>query len=268
MSNDIELLVNAITALKPVSNWVKDYLNPIMFSFLSAVFGATLATWGVRYSGKKKELYEIEKKKIDAANFWILQASECFDNLITIKRNYSDRDLRKSIDTINIPSILLDFPRVNVDMTNLIFLAREEKLVKKSKIERKTNGFGEIHIIRSMMTNYNIVLDRWEKRNQIVQPLVENIVRNNSSTGGPTQVSIEQIEKSVDAVNLRQSIHLSETVVEETDELLTEFHKFLTEFPKIAEIKICKKVQKKYGPVLKVIQKKEAEELVSKKSIT
>ena len=241
MHPETELLVNAIESLKQDPSYIKDYIFPIASALFTSLLGAGIAYFTLRY----QEGIQIEKNKMDTVNKWTLLADEARSILIVIKSNYhgklSDSPIQRALA---IPTVLFTATPINEEYSHLSFLV--PKLIKGTVEDPK---WSQIPIIRTMIHNYNYLLELWVKRNEVERPIKEKLVQKYSQNAY-ADVNPEQIIKCVGAADWAILVDLTEHVTKLTDDLLVEFDAFLRDFPKYAKTLIKTKRLKRYGSVL------------------
>lgn len=248
MPTETELLIEAIKSLRQEPSILRDYIYPISLSFFSAMFGGIVGY--VVFHWQANDLKE--REKINAANHWMLVATECFDNLVAIKNNYMENLTPNPIQRITIPYIIGNTPRVSVDVTNLAFLAMRKKTdTNKKSFEQQRLSFDNLIRIRGIFQNYNSLLDMWDQRNELARPIHQKLVSDYSIQGGFADITLDMAVQSIGAVQLAQFSDLTEKVIIQTDRLLRELNQFMFEFPDIVKEKISKKALARYYPVLK-----------------
>ncbi len=257
---DMQLLVKAIESIKPEDNLIRDYLYPIILAFVSAVMGSLLGYYVIL----KRAQDEAEKVKIDATNKLLLEAVDCFHDLVAIKDNYlgklSDKPAQR---LVCVPPILMHHRPSNPEFSGMYYLAKNaSKLFKNRTLQETQDSFANIPRIKLLFENYNTALEMWKTRNELVLPVFEAIVTGNSTTG-VANVSFGDMVRSTSHAKIAQLIDLNEKVLSLTDELLADFMRLMVELPKISEKLISKKVMEKYGEVFKLEFSPETQAMVS-----
>ncbi len=239
MYNETEQIITAIQSLKQESSLFKDYIFPIVSAFFASVLGAAAAYFSLKYHHD----IETEKDKLDIANKWLLLAEEARSNLIAIKQNYHGTLKNHPVQRVlAIPTILFIAAPMTEDYSKLSFL------VPKIPSDKPTK-WSQIPRIRTMIHNYNYLLELWHKRNDIERPIKEDIIQK-LSTKTYDAIDPDQAIKYADKTNLILLIDLTEHVIRLTDDLLVEFNDFLSNFPVYAETLINTKQLEHYGSVL------------------
>jgi len=181
-----------------------------------------------------QEKYKAKQEHVKAANEWTLRAHDCFQNLERIKNYYVDTLTDEPLDRLAIPFIPVNYPPVEVNITNLAFITPK-------KIEDSEDlSFDHIGTISHLMKNYNDVLNQWTQRNSMVEPLREKIVTDHHSGGNQALVQYHQILDSIGEIKLTTLINLTESVIENTDMVLQELTNFLAQFPEIVKFSLKK----------------------------
>lgn len=247
--DDLQLLIQAIEKLKHEDSLIKDYIYPIVLAFVSAVMGGFVGYLGIL----KRSYEEDEKAKINATNKLLLEATDCFHNLLAIKLNYQDKLTDKPLQRLFcVPPILMYHRPFIPEFAGLFFIAKENSRIAKNLTPQELqDSFANIPRIKLIFENYNTALEMWRTRNELAPPIFGEIVADNSTTG-VANVRFEDAVKSVGHAKIAQLIDLNEKVLSITDELLADFMKLLKELPKIAKPLLSKKVMKKYGDVFQI----------------
>lgn len=244
MNPEIEPLVKAIESLQQETSLFKDYMFPIASAFFTSLLGAGVAYLTLKYN----ENIQIEKNKMDATNKWTFLAEEARANLLAIKRNYHGSLTTSPAQRMSaIPSILFHASPILERYEQLSFIIPKAKSNLKDQ-----HKWSQILRIRSMVNNYNYILELWEQRNKVERPIKEKIMKKYSNvTNGFVNIGYNELIECIGPVDLSVVIDITERVVNLTDDLLIELDGFLLEFPKYAETLINTKKLKKYGSILK-----------------
>lgn len=174
IASEVEQLIDAVNLLGSAIKSLKqepsghEYIYPITLSFFSALFGVLLGYLIVWLQEENKRI----KKAIDDANFWIFAASDCFSNLSSIKHKYIDSLTDEPLQRCLIKVIPFHFPDLDVNVTNLAFIAPKTHPPNTPVGEL---GFDSITPINAMFRNYNILLAQWRHRNELVRPLLKKL---------------------------------------------------------------------------------------------
>jgi len=233
LSNDIELIVKAIESLQ--TNVIKDYILPVSTVLMSGALGVGSAFYAV----DKQEKNKIEIEKIKVINNTLLTAMDVRMNLISIKENYVDRITNHPIDRmLSVPPIMISDSKVQIELASLTFIVPKNN-------QAVLNKWDNIGYISTIFSNYNSLLDIWDKRNNIIIDLMPKIK--------------EHFGKPMDTATLRRLIgdgaisqlsDLTEHALNHTDDLLIEVSAFLLGFSAIAKTKVNKKIATKFGQVI------------------
>ena len=241
MNPDTELIVNAIKSLKQDPSYFKDYIFPIASAFFTSLLGAGIAYFTLRH----QEGIQIEKDKMNTVNKWTLLADEARSVLVTIKSNYhgnlTDSPIQRALA---IPSVLFTAKPINEEYSNLSFIIPK---ALENKLEH--TKWSQISIIRTMICNYNYLLELWVKRNEVERPIREKLIQKYSQKAY-ADVSLNEILDCVSAADLAVLVDLTEHVVILTDDLLVEFDTFLHDFPNYTKTLIKTDKLKRYGSIL------------------
>jgi hypothetical protein len=242
MHQETELLVNAIESLQHDSSLFKDYLFPIASALFTSLLGAGIAYFTLRY----QESIQIEKEKMNTTNKWTLLAEEARSTLISIKGNYNEKLSDNPFQRISaIPSILFHATPIIEKYEELSFI-----IPKSGSKLSDAEKWSQIFRIRTMISNYNYVLELWNQRNEIERPIKLKIMKQ---AKGQAFVNMNQIEliDLIGASEISVLIDLTERVVKLTDDLIIETDDFLEKFPAYAKTLVNTDRLKKYGSVLK-----------------
>lgn len=241
MEEQLNLLIKAVESLKQEPNLFKEYIFPIVSAFLSAIFGALIA-----YSTlKRQESLKLEKDKIDTANQWTLDIQKARSCLISIKQNYyrdlSDVPTQRLGET---PTIFLKAEPIPENYHSLGFIVPRSK--KKSSDNQK---WAQISRIDTLVSNYNLLLNMWSKRNEIN----EHFKRSLMATYGNRAFHLLTLDDAVTAfghAGMVVLLDLNERCIKLTDDLIIEANDFLENFPSVAKKKINLKKVKGYSQLL------------------
>jgi len=248
MNEDLQLLINAIVSLKPEESLIKDYLYPIALAFVSALMGGFIGYLGIL----SREKTEIEKAKIGATSNLLLEATDCFHNLLAMKDNYQGKLTDDPVQRlICVPPILMEHSPAKPKLTGMLFIARgASKAISDGLVNEDKQTFLNISRIKLLFENYNSLFEMWKKRNELAMPLFEEIVYGTSGTATST-VSFDTVVGLVGHGRVAQLIDLNERILSTTDDLLEGFVKLMDELPEVSEIFIPEKVLKKHGRVIR-----------------
>jgi len=241
MSEEIGAIVQAIEGLNPESNPFKDYVFPVITAFLSSLLGAFVAYFTIRHQDNVLSV----KEKIGAMNDCSLSVENAMTSLVAIKNNYKDGLSNNPIQrALFIKSLVNDISRIEVNISTLSFI-----VPSKNDVSGQGEKWRSLPRIRSLVGNYNSLIDLWDKRKELERPIKERLVKAYGSNGY-AEMNVSQILSGVDSSDFVMLIDLTERAVKYTDELLIESGDFLDKFPKIGEKLISRNNRKKYGPLL------------------
>lgn len=241
MNEEIKALVEAIASLKQEPSYFKDYIFPLATGLFSSLLGAGVAYFTIKH----QDYSELQKSRVQAINDWLLSAEGALQSLISIKQNYHGKlDSNPFQRAMEIRSLIGNTRIIDKDITNLAFIVPR-------KVEPDTHNikWRQIPRIRSMVQNYNLIVDTWNKRAEVDRPIKEKLLQDYSQLAY-AHVNREQIFNSVGAANLTLLIGITEKAIKLTDDLILEYHDFLQHFPEMAKTLITKKYSDKYGPIL------------------
>lgn len=241
MSDEIKLLTKAVEALNQEPDYFKDYVFPIASALFTSLLGAGIAYFTLRH----QEAIQIEKEKMDTANKWLLRVEEARDSLIAIKANYQEALTEIPFERLlAIPSIFSNFKTIDEQYQSLSFVVPNEEEIKGG-----VPKWSQIGRIRAMVSNYNHLMELWQKRHELNQEFKGKLL---VTTNGASVASISlshAIAASSEA-ELVTLLDLNERAIKLTDDLILEFDSFLNDFPDYAKTKIKVKQLKRYGSVL------------------
>lgn len=241
MHQETELIVRAIESLRQEPSYFKDYIFPIASAFFTSLLGGVIAYFTLRH----QENIQIEKEKMNSANKWILLAEEARSKLLAIKENYHGKLTDNPMQRVAvIPSILLQAEPIRESIQDLSFI-----VPTADKNLSECPKWGHILRIRIMIDNYNYLLKLWDQRNEIIQPIKEQLLSHYPERAY-VNLPKEDVKISIGASQLSNLIDMTERIVKLMDDVLIELDDFLSEFPKYAKGKINLKQLKKYGSVL------------------
>lgn len=241
MHQQTELLVAAIESLRQEPNYFKDYIFPIASAFFTSLLGAGIAYFTL----KNQEGIQIEKEKMNAANKWTLQMEEARATLIAIKGTYNENLTENPYQRVSaVQSILFHAKPIDAKLEELSFI-----IPKSNPDVTEYPKWSQITRIRSMVNNYNYLLQLWNQRNEIERPLREYVIEQHSKLGY-ADIQPEDLLASIGASNAVVLIDITERVIKLTDDLLLEIDDFLSGFPVYAKTRIKTKKLKSYGSVV------------------
>lgn len=250
MSHDAEIIANAIAALKPTPDYLKDYIFPISMAFFSALLGGLSAL----HINRRQELKNVTKENFIAANQLYTLAQGCLSVLISIKDSY-----QQDIKTDEPLARAAAFPTVYVKLDDITFNTQTLYFIRPAptanmnfpwklkhkylKIVIKQPSHEELRIswrntvrINNMFYNYNHVMGLIRARN----PVNED-VKHKVSQGRPgllKGVSLAEVQKALGEHICGHYVEITEAIITTIDYVISELHLFLVEFPAIAESNI------------------------------
>ena len=237
MSEEAELIAKAIESLRADSNWFKDYLFPIVGSFLSAILGAFAAYFTLQFQEKNKA----EKEKLQICNDWTLSVEGLFQSLIALKGNYYENITGDPFQrALHVRSIIGENPPITRNVSELSFLVPTKD--DPSSLDVKWRSLSRIN---GVISNYNLILKIWDKRNSIERPLREKLI---TAFGDKAYADLkhQQILDTLSERDLVSLIDLTEKAIHLTDDIILELNDFLCNFPNVAKSLIKIKKVKKY----------------------
>lgn len=242
MNEDIQAIVQAIESLKNDGGLFKNYLFPVLSSFFSAILGAVVAYFTLRF----QENIQIERTKLDICNKWTIEVEGLFQSLIAFKANYASKIGSNPIErAVKVKTILNHSEPLQLNFAELSFVTP-----KKNSSEGHNQKWRQVPRVRGLIENYNTILRLWEQRNFIERPLRERLI---SAAGSKpyADFAFEEIISVIGERNLASLIDLTEKAIHLTDDIIIESNDFLNEFPGVAKAVVDTKRVKRYGTVLK-----------------
>lgn len=244
MSDEIQLLVEAIKSTKPDENVFKDYIFPISTAFFSSLLGGAVAYLTLKH----QDAVLFEKEKLNTINKFMIIGTEAIQSsLCSIKGNYFEKlnedPYQRMLKT---PPIIGEYARITEPLDGLYFIS--------PKIQNGKPNFSkwsQIGLIHALFKNYNLVIEIWKKRNELDARVRAKLLTTYSNEAF-TSVTKDMIRASVSAADLVQLIDFTEQAVKLTDDLILETNDFLENFPIFAESKIKMHKIRNYGTILKI----------------
>ncbi len=241
MSEETKLLVEAIESLRQDQNHFKDYIFPLVAGFFSSILGAGVAYLTIRHQDNS----QIQKERVQTINDWVLTAESAIQSLISIKQNYHCKLISNPFQrTMEVRSLIGGTSKINKDFTCLSFL-----VPKKDEPDTQNVKWRQLPRIRAMIQNYNLIVDMWNKREEIERPIKEKIMHDNAGLAF-AHVTREQIFSSVGVSNFTVLMDITERAIIFTDDLIIELNDFLVNFPIVGKSLIDKKYRDRYGSIL------------------
>lgn len=241
MEEQLNLLIKAVENLKQEPNLFKEYIFPIVSAFLSAIFGALIAYLTL----KRQESLKLEKDKIDTANQWTLDIQKARSCLISIKQNYY-RDLG-DVPTQRLgatPTIFLKTEPIPENYHSLGFIVPSAN--KKNSDKQK---WAQISRIDTLVSNYNLLLNMWSKRNEINEQFKRSLMATYGNRAFHS-LSLDDAVRAFGHAGMVALLDLNERCIKLTDDLIIEANDFLENFPAVAKKKINLKRVEGYSQLL------------------
>lgn len=241
MSEEILTLVKAIESLQTKSDIFKDYAFPLLMAFFSTLLGAFVAFFTIRHQDKIGSV----KDNISSMNECTLALENAMASLVAVKSNYANElDSHPVQRTLKIKSIVDDLPRIDFKLSSLSYI-----VPRKDDISSQNEKWRNLPEVRSLIGNYNSLVDIWGKRRELERPIKKKLVKAYGSNAYAT-ISIAEIYSCVDSSEFAILVDLTERAVKYTDDLLIAIDDFLENFPKIGEELISRRHRKLYGPLI------------------
>lgn len=241
MNEETKALVEAISGLKQAPSYFKDYIFPLATGLFSSLLGAGVAYFTIRH----QEHSLLQKHRVQAVNDWVLSAEGAMQSLISIKQNYHGKlDSNPFQRAMEVRSLIANTRKLDKDITDLAFIVPRREQPDTHHIKWR-----QIPRIRSMVQNYNLIVDTWNKRAELDRPIKEKLMKDYGELAY-AHVNKEQIFNSVGAANFILLIDFTERAIKLTDDLIIEFTDFLKHFPEITKTLISEKYRNRYGPIL------------------
>jgi len=241
MEQEITALVKAIESLQVESNPFKDYMFPLASGLFSSMLGAGVAYLTLRYQDNS----QIQKERINTINDWMLLAEGAMQSLVAIKYNYHGKLTNNPFQrTMEIRSLISSTKNIDKDLATLSFI-----IPKREDIESQKVKWRQLPRVRSMIENYNFIIELWRKRGELDRPIKEKIISDYSGLAF-AQITREQIIASVGASNFTVLMDLTERAIKFTDDLIVELNDFMVNFPDVGKSLIDKKYCNRYGSII------------------
>lgn len=219
------------------SDPLKDYLFPSAISFSSALLGA----WAAFHAVNIQERNRIHIQNVDSINEAMLRANDARVTLMTIKSNYHNNlSSHPCQRLLTIPRIIINGLPVRFDISKLIFMIPSESNEPHSKWHR-------ISYIESLFSNYNHVLDIWNKRNDTLDEIIPKL---NLQYGSP--IDFDGLTQLIGSAQLATISDLTEHAIMMTDDILFELSCLLIGLPEIGKKSIPLKIRKEYRKVISI----------------
>lgn len=241
MNDETRALVEAIISLKHEPSYIKDYIFPVATGLFSSLLGAGVAYLTIRHQDNS----QIQKNRVQAINNWILCAEGAAQSLISMKQNYHGKLTSNPFQrAMEVRSLIGTTKKIDKDITVISFI-----VPRKDEPDTHDIKWRQLSLIRSMMQNYNLIIDTWNKREEIDRPIKEKLMKDYGELAY-ADVSKEQILSSVGVAKFTLLMDLTERAIRFTDDLIIELHDFLEHFPDIAKSLIKKQYRDRYGPIV------------------
>ncbi len=102
-----------------------------------------------------------------------------------------------------------------------------------------------------VFSKYNSLLEMLKTRNALKQTIMEGLIAESTDPNAKPEITEGEVIRKIGYPKLAQTIHLNESTLFYTDELLEDFIKILSDLPKIAESHISREVLDSYSTILK-----------------
>jgi len=242
MNEDAVLIAEAIAGLRNDASLFRDYLFPIVSGFFSAVLGAWVAYFALKF----QERNQLEREKLITCNEWTITMEGVFQSLIAFKENYcTEVGTHPFQRALSVRSILGQSKPLEKNVADLSFI-----VPTKSDPDSLEVKWRSISRIGGLVSNYNSLLIIWEKRNAFERPLREKLI-NSCGDSAFAEISHADALKILGPKDLLSLIDLTERAIVLTDDLVIETNNFLEEFPEVAKSVIDTKRTKGFGTLIK-----------------
>lgn len=226
MNEEAILIAEAINSIRAESSVFRDYLFPIISSFFSAILGAWVAYFALKFQEKS----QLERAKLITSNDWTITLEGAFQSLLAVKENYcaelSTHPFQRALAT---RSIIGQSKPIEKSVAELSFLVPTRSDPGSLKVKWR-----QLSRIGGLISNYNLVLSIWEKRNSFERPLREKLI-SFCGESGYAEISYADARKVLGDKDLMSLIDLTERAVQLTDDLIFEINDFLENFSEVAK---------------------------------
>jgi hypothetical protein len=230
---DAALIVEAINNLKQEQDYFKDYVLPLTTLIIGSIISAVLAYLISRRINDRAESIKLELSKIDATNYYSLQAEFCLQKLINIKSHYFGRLTPNSYQRVlDIPPLLDEYalPRTR-PITDLIFISPSSHEI--------AGRWNQLTFINMMFVNYDSVVNWIHQRNDLRVELIGSYIEEGSKVelGG----IVSDFQTGLDYLGrdkMVKLVTLTELIVCIVDDLILYFDEFINEFHTVARGKL------------------------------
>lgn len=242
MNEEAALIAEAIAGLRNEPSLFRDYLFPIVSGFFSAVLGAWVAYFALKF----QERNQLEREKLVTCNEWTITMEGVFQSLIAFKENYCNEVHTHPFQrALSVRSIFGQSKPLEKNVADLSFL-----VPTKSDPDSLKMKWRSISRIGGLVSNYNSLLIIWEKRNAFERPLREKLI-NSCGEAAFAEISHQDALKVLGPKDLLSLIDLTERAIVLTDDLVIETNNFLEEFPEAAKSVIDTRRTKGFGTLIK-----------------
>lgn len=225
MDVEIKAVVDAINSIS-AANTLKDYILPLAIVLIGGFFA--------HFSSAYLRYLDAQKEKLDIANDWILGLQQAFGSLMAIKQNYINKLTQAPRQRAGaLPQMITSSKLLDLKMNKLSFVVQS-----KDDFLEAINIHMSPAYISALQSNYNLLINTYEKRNQIAEQIITILGRHYPTRGFQLDIDLEEIYKVVSPSEFLGYIQLTEQVIKSTDELLIAIHNFLCEFPDICRYAI------------------------------
>jgi len=269
MNQKTDAIVKAIEALRPTTNYVKDYIFPMALAFSSAFLGGLSAV----YINKRQEQQRIARDNLVTSIQAISLAQDCLSRLVSIKSNYLKIDSDEPLVRAGaFTTIVTKFEEVEFSTNGLYFIRsiptknksflesgawkiKHRILLMKVKIpspEELRKTWRNVLRVSTMFGNYNEAMGLLRFRNELSEQVKERILPHGE------ELLIGQVEAILGKSLCAGYVDITESSIALIDHLIIELHHFLLEFPAIATSNIDLSRVREWGGVPTYENKQEA----------
>lgn len=213
---------------------------PGLVAFFSSILGGTVAYITIVI----QERNSLKRVQVASINKCVLYADDAFQNLLAIKRNYHNKINSDPIQrAVHIPRMLFDESNIDYDYSALSFISPKSK-----ELNLIPHKWSQIPRIRAMFKNYNYLLVLWDKRNQLISPIVDTLISSRGSAF--RDISNTEILSLISNASIGELIDINEHTIILTDAIITELHDFLNNFSPFAKSTLTPFDPIKHGRIL------------------
>lgn len=218
MAQEVAELIEAIKSLKSESDFVKDYLIPMITPFVSAGLGFWVASSTFKWQKKRERM----DANVKGANHVILSCQSGLQNLMAIKSHYQGELEPEPLQRVGaIPVILGEFRKVDFDVSSVLFT-----LPEKEGSDNST--WRQVPFVQLMFDNYNTLIDMWGARNADFLKVQSLLEVNGCDLATVTN---EEIIKVIGQAQNGKLVDLTQQCVALTDVLIEVFVRCIEEYP-------------------------------------